>query len=147
MNTMLFQVLAAAAGALGFSLLYQIRGVKLIFCVLGGALSWLCYLLTADAGLGTLGSYLAASVFVSVYAEVMARLLKAPATVFYVPSVIPLVPGGSLYYTMIAAMERNWAEFSARGLDTIAFAAAISGGILAVISVRSLFLSIKPKRK
>ena len=52
MNTMLFQVLAAAAGALGFSLLYQIRGVKLIFCVLGGALSWLCYLLTADAGLG-----------------------------------------------------------------------------------------------
>ncbi len=140
---MIWQFAAAALSAMGFSVMFQIRGKKLIFSSLGGGLCWVCYLAVVGTGLNTLVGYLAGSVFASLYAEAMARLLKAPATVFYVPSVIPLVPGGSLYYTMVAAMEQNWAEFSARGVDTLAFAAAIAGGILTVISLKSLVRALK----
>ncbi|MBQ1965266.1 MAG: threonine/serine exporter family protein, partial [Clostridia bacterium] len=39
----------------------------------------------------------------SVYAGIMARVLKTPATTFITTSLIPLIPGGSLYYTMAYA--------------------------------------------
>ena len=35
----------------------------------------------------------------TVYAEIMARVTKAPATPILACSIIPLVPGGKLYYT------------------------------------------------
>ena len=147
MSHAVMQLITAFIGSLGFAILFRVRREFLLVASLGGLFSWGIYLGAIAAGQSIFMSCLLASAFSAFYAELLARLRKAPGVLFFIPSVIPLVPGGSLYYTMIAAMERNWAEFSARGLDTIAFAAAISGGILAVISVRSLFLSIKPKRK
>ena len=46
---------------------------------------------------------------VSALAELLARLLKAPATIFLVIGIIPLVPGGGLYYTM-DYIKGTWAN-------------------------------------
>ena len=40
------------------------------------------------------------SIFVAAYAQVMARVNKAPATIFQTICVFPLVPGPNLYYMM-----------------------------------------------
>ena len=44
--------------------------------------------------------YFIASIFVAIYAEVMARVNRAPAPIFLTAAAVPLIPGGSLYYTM-----------------------------------------------
>ena len=43
---------------------------------------------------------LIASAMASVFAEILARIVKSPGTVLLMPMLIPLIPGGNLYYTM-----------------------------------------------
>ena len=41
--TMLVQIITGTLGALGFALLYNIRGKRLFFAALGGLIATLCY--------------------------------------------------------------------------------------------------------
>ena len=50
---------------------------------------------------------LLASVFVGMYAFVMARINKAPSTIFLTASVFPLMPGANLYYMMYGCVKQN----------------------------------------
>ena len=71
----------------------------------------------------------------TVYAEVFARVIKTPTTTFLVPSLIPLIPGGALYYTMNYALNEQWASFGAKALYTLELAAALALGIIAVTTL------------
>lgn len=144
MENLIVQLVTAWLGTIGFSMLYNLRGKKLFWTALGGLLMWAVYdrlhLLTPSDYLCCFG----ASAFLQVYAEIMSRWQKTPATVFLVAAAIPLIPGGPLYRTMAAAMRQEWKEFADQGVSTILFALGIAGGILcatAVLSlVRQLFL-------
>lgn len=131
----LTQLLTAGLGALGFSLVFNVRGRQLIFTTLGGFLAWGVYLALEPTGLGVVGRYLIASVLITVYAEICARKRKAPATVFLVSAVIPLVPGSSLYATMVYAVHQNGTGFVRQGLATLLRAGAIAAGIILVSTV------------
>ena len=45
---------------------------------------------------------LVSAIFVAGYAQVMARVNKAPATIFQSVCAFPLVPGNNLYFVMYA---------------------------------------------
>lgn len=64
------------------------------------------------------------------YAEFMARLEKTPVTVYLISAIIPMVPGGTLYYTMNYAIAKEWNLFYDFGQRTIMIAAAMAGGIM-----------------
>lgn len=102
------QILSSFIGALGFSILFNMRGKKLFFAGLGGFVSWTVYLVLASMTTSTFLPNLAASMAATIYAEVLARLSKSPATIFLIGAIIPLVPGGQLYYTMNYAVAKNW---------------------------------------
>ena len=110
---MALQLITAFLGSFGFSLLFHVRGKKLFFAALGGLLSWVFYLLLRPKVEALLIASILASCFSAAYAEIMAWLVKAPATVFIIPSVIPLVPGGSLYYAMYSAVIGDAKSLSA----------------------------------
>ena len=81
-----------------------------------------------------LQSFLAA-VLVTVYAEVLARALRTPSTTFSIVSLIPLVPGSSLYYSMTAALSETYVDFLDRATYTLKIAAALSMGLILVTAV------------
>ena len=81
---------------------------------------------------------LLAAAFALSYSEIMAKALKTPATLFVVPAIIPLVPGGSLYYTMSYAVQRDMANARVYGTRTLESALAIAAGISFVLAVREL---------
>ena len=60
----------------------------------------------------------------------MARVLKSPTTVFISPSLIPLVPGASLYYTMTSMFGGDLAVFVGKALSTLQLAAALAFGVI-----------------
>ena len=127
--------LYAFVACASFCFIFQVRKpILILLCSLNGAVSWLVYLLcdflTVDAA-----RYFVATIAVSVLAEVFARMEKAPATIFLVIGIIPLVPGGGLYYTMDALINGNFAMFSARGVQTAAAAGAIAAGASMVTSI------------
>lgn len=131
----LMQILMGYLGSLGFNILFNIRGRKLLIASLGGGISWTVFLLLEPLLPGEAIRYFLSAAAVTVYGEVFARIEKTPTTTFLVPSVIPLIPGGSLYYTMNYALNRQWAEFSQRGFYTLQLALALAVGIIAVTTL------------
>ena len=123
------QLMAALLGSLGFAALFNIRGKKLIFATIRGFLSWATYLAAACINANPYFCGFISTVLTTLYAEVMARMVKTPVTVFLVSATIPLIPGAALYRAMNCLMHRNYAGFSKEGTYTLLFAASMSAGI------------------
>ncbi len=129
-TTELLQIITGFLGAFGFAILFNIRGKKLIFSALGGFLSWMLFVLFKYLTPNEPVRYFLVAVLISVYAEILARLLKTPTTTFVISSLIPLIPGGSLYYTMSNAFRGDVAGFLDKGLYTLQLAVALALGIV-----------------
>lgn len=130
----LYAVLACA----GFCLIFEVKKpLFILLCSLNGGVSWLVYLLLEGQCAETT-RYLIATVAVSVLAELMARAMKAPATIFLIIGIIPLVPGGGLYYTMDALLNGDTVLFGRTALETAACAGAIAVGVSMVSSLARL---------
>ena len=132
------QLLAAFVGAMGFALLFGMRRRYLFAASLGALLGWGVYLLVEWLLGNTFLPSLAAAAFALSYSEIMAKVLKTPATLFVIPAIIPLVPGGSLYYTMSYAVHRDMENARLYGTRTAETALAIAAGISFVLAVREL---------
>lgn len=135
MPKVLIELLTAFAGALGFSVLFNIKKDKLFLAAFGGFLGWAVYLLCSLFVKQEAIRYLIASMIVTVYAETMARRKRTPATIFVVPGIVPMVPGGSLYYTMRYMVEGNQEAFRHQSIHTLLLAGAIAGGILCAMTI------------
>ncbi len=138
----IIQIISAGVGALGFSLVFNLGKRNLVSATLGGSLSWFVYLVCFNCGMGYFISAVICSAFCQIYSEGFARILKSPATVFYIPTIIPLVPGGALYYTMYYATRSDWANFRSYGWQTL----QISLGIAVGASFVSALLLLLPRR-
>lgn len=117
-----------------FGLVYTMRGKTLALASLGGAIGWLVYLLFGFVG-RDLFQYFVATIATAVYSEVLARIMKKPATEFQIVALLPLVPGGGIYYTMEYCVIGNNAKFLEAGLHTLGIAGALATGILLVSSI------------
>lgn len=90
------------------------------------------YLFVQSFVTGYFVPYFAAAVFVAVYAEIMARINRAPATIFLTAAAVPLIPGGSLYYTMAGLVNKDEVLFTQSGEAAIVIALAIAMGFVVV---------------
>lgn len=125
-------IAASIAGTLGFGLLFNVKKSKLLYACVGGMLSIIVYLICVELGFSLLLQNMVPAAFATLYAELMARFVKAPATVFLLPGVIPLTPGGRLYYTMRAIVDGNEPEAAAYGQQTLIIALGIAVGIVLI---------------
>ena len=130
MKDIIIQLVTALLGSLGFALLFQLRKGLLVAAAIGGFVDGFF-----------LPCFVAAAVAV-IYCEVAARVLKAPVTLFLVPSVVPSVPGSALFYTMSGIVRQDWAAAKSFGLKTAEFALGIAAGICLAVVVFSIVNSI-----
>ena len=140
---MLIEVLASFFGTLGFGYLFNIRGKKLLLSAVGGMAAWALFLALGFWIENEVLRYFLVSVCSTVYAEILARCLKTPATTFCIITLIPLVPGGALYYTTTSALSGDWVSFMPRLVNTVQLAVALSLGIVMVTAACKLFLKKK----
>ena len=139
MRTEIIQVVCAVIGSFGFSFIFHLKRDKLLVASVGGGLTWLFYLLVVHRVNGEFAAYFLATVFATFYAELMARVKKAPATIFVITALIPLIPGGSLYYTMVYLMQKDMEMMRSKAAETAMLALAIAMGITIVIMLLDLF--------
>lgn len=141
------QLLLAFAGALGYGILFHLPKRLFLPAAIGGLAGWGVYLL---AGLCTASEpvrYFFACIVLTLYAELMARRHKTPATLFVVPAAMPLIPGGALYYMMKYAVEQNWPQTAVYAGAAVSLSLSIACGILtAMLAVRLFFaLHTRPR--
>ncbi|MDD2971784.1 MAG: threonine/serine exporter family protein [Lachnospiraceae bacterium] len=100
MMTYVIQVLTGTIGSIGFSILFNIKGYKIAVGAVGGAVSWIVYLISFYRTDDVVTSMLISTMVVAALAETCARICKTPVVILLVPMLIPLIPGRDLYYTM-----------------------------------------------
>lgn len=140
---MIIQSVTALFGTLGFGFLFNIRGKKLVYAAVGGMLAWMLFLAMEPIIESEPLRYLIVSACSTTYAEVLARALKTPATTFSIITLIPLVPGGALYQTTTAALDRNTEVFIPKMIYTVELAVALSLGIVIVTAIFRKFVHKK----
>ncbi|MGX8700457.1 threonine/serine exporter family protein [Caproiciproducens sp.] len=129
-----------------FGAVMNLRGKTLIFASVGGGIGWVFYLLSSPVQ-NDIMQYFIATIAISVYAEMMARILKMPVTGFLLVSLLPMVPGGGIYYTMEYCVIGNNSMFIETGLHTLGIAGALAMGILLVSSIVRLWTTVAAQNK
>ena len=143
----MLQIGIAAAGAVGFALLFGVRGQKLLWIAFGGAVGFGAYRFLLWMGKGLFAALLFATLLTALFSEALARLKKAPVLLFLVPMLIPLIPGGDLYYAMQSFVRGEGAAFGARVQLVLSEAGAIALGILCAASGVNVFQQILRRTK
>lgn len=130
---LLLPCLYAGLGCLAFCVVFELHSWKyMLSAAFTGTAGWLVYLLLDDRGSVT--RFLLSTIVIAVMSEVFARIHKSPATVFLIIGIIPLVPGGGIYYTMEALINGDMSLFVQHGLETATSAGAIAVGCSLVSS-------------
>ena len=142
---MVVQLLTGVIGTFGFTLLFNERRSLYPAACVGGLISWGVYLLMENLGAGIFASVFLATVISAFYSELLARKFKLPSTVLFLPSVIPLIPGSSLYYMMDAAVKNNETMLKYRGSSLLTWALAIALGASLVKAYYTAIGRIKNK--
>jgi uncharacterized membrane protein YjjB (DUF3815 family) len=148
MKETILQLLASFIGSAGFALLFQIRLKLLPWASMGGALTWGVYLLLSEGlKLGPFTANLVAAAFGALLAEFSARIWKVPSTLFFLPAVVSLIPGSTLYYTMYALAANQYEDASFYAGQTGYCAMGIAIGISLIWAVFKISTSIRTSRR
>lgn len=141
--------LYAFGASFAFAIVFNIQRNKLLFSALGGMLGQLVYVIFQLVFSNDVVLYLLATIGISLYAEIMARLTKSPTTIYLAVALIPLVPGGGIYYTMLYFINGETDLGVTTGIHTLLISGALAVGIIMVSStvnlVRKVMLTSKAR--
>ena len=147
MDEILIKIIAGAIATLGFAILFRLKPSHWPFAMLDGLFACICYFAFTELFGGNFLPNLLAAFVASVFAEVFARICKAPSTVFILPGCIALVPGGTLYYAMSNLLSENRDVAVEYFLITLTVGIGIGGGIIAASLLRVTIQAISGRIK
>lgn len=124
-------------------ILFNIDRKKIIWCGLAGGISWIGYSLTLSQTNNSIIASFMGAVVVNVYSEIMARVIRTPASMFYIPGIFPLVPGILAYSSITSFLEKDYSSALNNGILTMAIGVAISFGIMISSSIIKSLAKIK----
>ena len=139
-------ILSAFFGCIGSSFMFRISK-NFRFSIIGsivGAIGWAVYLTTSYLGNTFFQSFIA-MLCVSIMSEILARILKAPATIFIMIGFFPLVPGGGIYYSMLYAVQGQTGLFVESFLNTIGISLSLAFAILLSSTIFHIYNRVKNK--
>ena len=133
-SELIVQLVTSAICSIGFAVVFRVEARHLIHTGITGLLAFFVYYTVLFFKMQLFVASFACTAFVALYAEVYARVKRAPTIVILSPAVVPIVPGGDLYYTMQHILASRWSlalEYLGR---TLSVGLGIAGGIV-VISI------------
>ena len=125
------QLPAAFIGTVGFSALFGAPRKYYVDCGIVGMLGWAVYLLTAtSAPQHVVGAAFLGALTVAAVSSVLAVVRKCPTTVFLICGIIPLVPGGGIFWTAYYLVSDQLRLAATTGFTALKVTIAIAGGII-----------------
>lgn len=135
---MVVKLLTVFAMGLAIGVLYRIPRGLLPYASGNGVLAWVVVFVTSALGAKIVAASFFGSFAAAISSELLARLLKKPATIFLLPGFIPLVPGREAYATMAHIVEGRYTQGVTAGVQTILIGGAIAFGIFASSTIYRL---------
>lgn len=126
--------ITACIATCGFSVIFHVRPKYLVWASIGGGLTYAIYFLIECLGWYGFAPAFFSAMFAAFYSEILARVLRTPATVFLFPCAITIVPGSCLYYSMTGFISQNYTAAFHKLIEMLSIGIGIAGGIV-VISI------------
>ena len=143
----IFKIIAGVISTIGFAIIFRLRVKHIPLAAIDGLVACVVYFVCLEFISGDLFiANMLAAFATAGFAEICARVGKAPSTIFLLPGCIALVPGGSLYNAMRSLLIKDFNEFGAQLLTTGKVAIAIGGGIIAVSIIRYFLNGFNTKK-
>lgn len=136
---MLVVAFSGFLATIGFGVLFNIKGEKLLLASVGGMLGGIVYYLCKQYQCPEALSLFCAGVSFAFYSECLARICHTPVTTFVICALIPLVPGKGMYETMRYAVANDAQAALQTGLDTLINAGVLALGIVLVSTLMRFF--------
>ena len=135
----IFGATSSLIGTVGFSLIFKISLKKLPIVAIGGIVTYIFYAFTIFFfPTNELFATFIASLFMALFSEICARVVRAPAVVFLFPCAIPIVPGGALYRSMYSLLTNAPNDFQ----KNISITGQVILGIALGLSVASMIWGV-----
>lgn len=146
--SLLITLIAVIVASCGYAMIYKIPQRILVVSVLGAVIGWFtnAYFVN-ELGLAPIAAAFIAAMIIALYAEIMARRVKAPASIFLVIGVLPLVPGSSFYFAIEAAILGDFNQSIVTGLEAAGIALSLAMGMMVISTFVYLYYLIKNKIK
>ena len=146
MRVIIIQVISSIVATYGFWIIFNVRGMKNLYGSFGAGIGWLVYSLLSEKVFTYFIDYTAASSTITIYSEILSRRLKVPTVSFLYPCMIPLVPGGGIYYTMYYIVQDSISKAVEKGIETFIISGSIAIGILTVSTFSQIYYYIVKKK-
>jgi uncharacterized membrane protein YjjB (DUF3815 family) len=144
---LLFQFFISSCCSIAFSVYFNAPKRALITSGISAGCGWLVYYIV----LLNCKSYAAAvflgTLLIGIISELLARIQKMPVSTFIIPCIVPLVPGGGMYYTMLYAIQNNTKLMFSYFYQTLTFAGSIAVAIMVSSSIFKVVKSFKSNNR
>ena len=126
------QLISCGVASMGFALVFKAAVRQSFYAGIGGAVNCACYLLVQRFYGNDFAAVMAGAAFVAAYAYRMSRVHRAPATIFLTTSIMPVIPGATLFYLMHGLVQSDYALASGQTILLAQTCLAIAFGFLVV---------------
>lgn len=144
---LIYKVMAVMVMGIAIGVLYRVPRNLMIYGSITGLAAWSVMHGTLLFGGKVVAASFLGSLAAGCLSEMLARIIKKPATIFIIPGFIPLVPGKEAYTTMLYLVEGRYAEGMAMGVMTVLVGGAIAFGIFLSTTVFRLSANYNVRNK
>jgi len=131
------QLPAAFIGTMGFAVLFGTPRRYYLTCGLTGMVGWAVYIML-NSLISPAGAAFFGALAVALTSTLLAVWRKCPTTVFLICGIIPLVPGGGIFWTAYHLVANHLRLAATTGFTALKVTIAIAGGIIIAAALFNL---------
>lgn len=124
------QVVLSFISAAGFAFIWRVPTNRIYLSAIAGAAGWLVYWTSLQFGIGNIISTFLCALSIAWFSYLIARKTHTPATLYNIPGITSVVPGGASYKMMHSLIVGDYHQAVTYGINVIALAGAIAGGLI-----------------
>lgn len=132
---LLIKTYAAFSSIIAFSIIFDMPKNLLKYATIVGVVSWVIYSYLLYIEVDIVLQAFITGLIVAGMSHIFARVLKAPVTIFLVPGILPLVPGGPIYRSVYYFINDNSGLGNMYFTQTLQIAGAIAMSIFIMDSI------------
>lgn len=148
-SDILWHVFGATVCTVGLVMMYNLEFRSGVFAVFGAMIACSIFEFYVYYNENVFVGALLSALAVASYSEIMAHVLKTPTTVLLIPGIVPMVPGGLLFNTMLSILDGDAQKSGECGMKALFIALGLTVGIISATFIfRTMWsLIINPKKK
>jgi uncharacterized membrane protein YjjB (DUF3815 family) len=144
---LLAQLVTSFIGTGAFGIIFNVPKESLVKCGLIGMGGWAIYYLLEGYSKDAVLATLAATIFIAVLSQELAKFYKTPVIIFSVAGIIPLVPGGLAYDAMRNFVENDYNTALALAAKVLMLAGAIAFGLVFSEVINQVVIKIRGHKR